>query len=119
MAVALLAALAAGIALGASGSGAITSNKAEIKRQLAARLHSLSLKPLRIACVNSGRRYEGVPVVRCNVDYGAPHIYAVCAVLRGGKLRTHSTERLAKSTEPAIPCGPDNAGWHSPIETFR
>lgn len=117
--VAIAAATTAAIAFASSGGGAITSNKAEIRSQLAARLHSLSLKPVRIACVKNGRRFQGVPVIRCNVDYGAPHIYAVCAVLRGGKLITNSTERLAKSTEPAIPCGPDKAGWHSPIETFR
>lgn len=106
--------LAAGIALGdgGGGSGAITSNKAQIRRQLAAHLHSLSLRPLRIACVDSGRRYKGVPVVRCNIDYGEPHIVAVCSVLRGGRL-------LTDHEEPKIPCGPDNAGWHSPIETFR
>lgn len=119
-AVAIVAAVTAAIAFASGGGTAqITSDKAQIRSQLAARLHSLSLNPVRIACVKNGRRFQGVPVIRCNVDYGAPHIYAVCAVLRGGKLITNSTERLAKSTEPAIPCGPDKAGWHSPIETFR
>lgn len=109
------AAIAAAIALGAGGStvgGAITSNKAAIRRQLAAHLHRLSLRPLRIACVKNGRDYDGVPVIRCNIDYGEPHIVAVCSVLRGGRL-------LTDHAEPAIPCGHDNAGWHSPIETFR
>lgn len=105
-------AIAAAIALASHRNATYTSNEAQIRSRLAAHLHSLSLRPLRIACVRNGRRYQGVPVVRCNVDYGEPHIVAVCSVLRDGKL-------LTDHAEPAIPCGPDRTGWHSPIETFR
>ena len=109
---AIVAAVAAAIALGSRGDAAITSNKAEIRAQLAAHLHREALRPLRIACLENGRRFRGVAVIRCNIDYGEPHIVAICSVLRGGTL-------LTDHAEPAIPCGHDNAGWHSPIETFR
>ena len=34
-----------------------------------------------VACVRSGARFAGVPIVRCNVDFGDPHIQAYCSVL--------------------------------------
>lgn len=105
-------ATAGGLGAQAAQQSRIGSDGAEIKRQLAQRLHRDLLRPHWIACVHSGRRYEGAKVLRCNVDYGEPHIVAYCAVLSGGRL-------LTDRQQPAIPCGPDRAGWHSPILTFR
>ena len=65
-----------------------------------------------VACVRSGRRFDGVRVVRCNVDFGIdPHVQAYCAVLRGGRL-------LTSEDNPAIPCGPDNAGRMPKLITY-
>jgi hypothetical protein len=65
-----------------------------------------------VACVRSGRRFEGVRVVRCNVDFGIdPHVQAYCVVLRGGRL-------LTSEDNPAIPCGPDNAGRMPRLITY-
>lgn len=117
----LLAGFALAVALGAalvtilssSGSAAaVTSNEPEIKRQLIERLHQHALDPHWVACVPNGRRFEGAAVIRCNVNYGDPHIEAICGVLRGGSL-------LTDHDEAAIPCGPDLRGWHPRIHTYR
>jgi hypothetical protein len=107
-------ALCAGILALTSGSDArapVTSNKVEIKRQLAERLHQELLAPSWIACVPSGRRYRGARVIRCNVNFGDPHIEAYCSVLRGNRLVTNKDD-------PSIPCGHDDKGWRAPIRTF-
>lgn len=92
-------------------TGPVTSNEAQIKRQLLTRLHEHALEPHWVACVPSGRHYAGAAVIRCNVNYGDPHIEAICSVLRGGDLVTDHDEDL-------IPCGPDLAGWHPQIKTY-
>lgn len=56
-----------------------------------------------VVCLRNGNLFRGVPIVRCNVDFGDPHIEAYCVVLRGGQLLTNFQDH-------AIPCGPDNAG---------
>lgn len=115
LAAVLVIAAAIAVPVSALSSGKaepLGSNIGEIKRQLAVSLDKRLLYPRWIACVPSGRRFEGAKVIRCNVNYEAPHILPTCSVLRGGRL-------LTNTEEPAIPCGPDNAGWRAPIETFR
>ncbi|MBS1679126.1 MAG: hypothetical protein JST08_17255 [Actinobacteria bacterium] len=103
---------AAAVILSNSGSaGAVTSNEPEIKRQLVERLHQHALYPHWVACVPNGRSFEGAAVIRCNVNYGDPHVEAICGVLRGGEL-------LTDHDEAAIPCGPDRRGWHPLIHTY-
>jgi hypothetical protein len=98
--------------LSSSGSaGAITSDEPEIRHQLVERLHQHALYPHWVACVPNGREFEGAAVIRCNVNYGDPHIEAICGVLRGGKL-------LTDHDEAAIPCGPDLRGWHPLVHTY-
>lgn len=92
-------------------TGAVTSNRAEIRHQLLTRLHDHLLDPLSVVCIPNGRRYEGAAVIRCNVNYGDPHVEAVCAVLRGGDLVTDHDDG-------AIPCGPDLAGKPDTFETY-
>jgi len=92
-------------------SGAVTSNQNEIKRQLVERLHEHSLQPHEVTCVRSGSKYEGAAVIRCNVNYGDPHIEAICSVLRGNVL-------LTNHDDAAIPCEHDDAGWRAPVQTF-
>ena len=64
-----------------------------------------------VACVRNGDRFDGVSIVRCNVDFGDPHIEAYCAVLRGGRL-------LTNFDDPAIPCEHDNAGNTQTVVTY-
>jgi hypothetical protein len=61
-----------------------------------------------VACVSTGHRFHGVRVVRCNVDFGEPHIVAYCSVLHGGRL-------LTNQDDPAIPCEHDDAGFSAPV----
>jgi hypothetical protein len=97
---------------GSSAAPAYTSNQAVIKRKLAVRLHERLLRPHWIACVPSGRRFHGAAVIRCNVNFGDPHIQAYCSLLRGGRLVT-------QYDNPGIPCGHDDAGWSAPVQTLN
>jgi hypothetical protein len=54
-----------------------------------------------VACLHSGRSFEGAAIVRCNVNFGDPHIEAYCIVLRWGELYTDHQD-------PNIPCRRDN-----------
>ena len=102
----LLAAVAlACAACGASSaSGRITEATPPVaKRLLTARLRAHYLRFRWVACVRTGRTFSGVPVVRCNVDFGDPHIEAYCSVLRDGRL-------LTDHDDPKIPCRHDDAG---------
>jgi hypothetical protein len=102
----LLAALAVACVAcgGSSASGRITEATPPVaKRLLTARLRAHYLRFHWVACVRTGRRFNGVPVVRCNVNFGDPHIEAYCSVLRDGRLVTNHED-------PAIPCRHDDAG---------
>jgi hypothetical protein len=77
-----------------------------------ARMRAEHLNYRWVACVPSGNRFHGVPVVRCNVDFGEPHVVAYCSVLRDGRLET-------SEDAPAIPCGHDNAGYSATITEYR
>jgi hypothetical protein len=82
------------------------------RRAISARLHGQHLDYQWIACVPSGRRFDGVGVVRCNVDFGMdPHVVAYCSVLRDGRL-------LTSEQDPAIPCGHDDAGYSATIVRY-
>jgi hypothetical protein len=74
-----------------------------VRRALTARLHNQHLRQHWVVCVPNGRVFRGHAIVRCNVDFGEPHITAYCSVLIGGKLLTQFDVR-------AIPCGADHAG---------
>ena len=84
----------------------------EAKQKLAARLDQRLLRPHWIACVPSGRSYHSAAVIRCNVNFGDPHIQAYCSVLRGDRLVT-------QYDDGAIPCGHDDAGWSAPVQTLN
>lgn len=71
---------------------------------LSAELRAERLSFVGIACVRNGRTFHEHPVVRCNVNFGDPHIEAYCTVLTAGRL-------LTNHQNPSIPCGPDRAGW--------
>jgi hypothetical protein len=56
-----------------------------------------------VACIRNGRTYHGHPVIRCNVNFGDPHVQAYCSVILAGRLVT-------SQQDPSIPCKPDLAG---------
>jgi len=118
---ALLAALVAAGCSGGSASGGkpdlLPSSQGaaaqaapirSVRTALIARLERKHLMYRWVVCVANGRRYHGRPVVRCNVDFGDPHVQAYCSVLVDGRLRTHDDV-------PAIPCSHDDAGWSTSV----
>jgi hypothetical protein len=112
-----VAAVTAGaIMLAAVGAGAspsiTTTSPSRFQRLLEARLTRLGLDYHWVACIANGRSFRGVRIVRCNVDFGEPHIEAYCSVLRDGRL-------LTSQEDPSIPCGHDNAGMSTPVVTYN
>ena len=97
-------------ASGGSGGRITTAPVASLRAKLIAQLDSEHLSYHAVACVRTGRSFQRVGVVRCNVDFGDPHIQAYCLVLRGGRL-------LTSEEDPAIPCGHDDAGFSTQIQT--
>ncbi|HXR28259.1 MAG TPA: hypothetical protein VN772_01690 [Solirubrobacteraceae bacterium] len=87
-----------------------TASPAVFRRALIARLHASGLDFQWVVCTPNGRRFAGVGVVRCNVEFGEPHVEAYCSVFRGGRLVT-------SQDDPAIPCAPDLIGYSAPIHT--
>jgi hypothetical protein len=63
-----------------------------------------------VACLHTGRAFEGAAIVRCNVNFGDPHIEAYCIVLKDGKL-------YSDHQDPAIPCQRDNRAPPATIVT--
>jgi hypothetical protein len=99
---------------GASGSGVrvSTESPAMFRTAVIARMHAEHLDYRWVACVPTGGRFDGVRVVRCNVDFGMdPHVVAYCSVLRGAHL-------LTSQQDPKIPCGHDNAGYSATIVRY-
>jgi hypothetical protein len=102
---------------GGGGSSAVagritTESPAQFRVAIVASMRAQHLNYEWVACVPSGRRFEGVRVVRCNVDFGIdPHVEAYCSVLSDGRL-------LTSEVDPAIPCGQDNAGYSPPLTTY-
>jgi hypothetical protein len=103
-----VAAIAGVVALAAGCGGSTTALRAatldEAHAAIVARLDAKHLTYRWVACVATGRRYRDLAVVRCNVNFGDPHIVAYCTVLRGSRAVT-------QIEVPGIPCGPDDAGW--------
>jgi hypothetical protein len=74
-----------------------------IRSLLSARLKAQHLKANSVVCIRNGRVFRGHAIVRCNVDFGEPHITAYCSVLIAGRLVTQFDVK-------AIPCSRDSAG---------
>jgi hypothetical protein len=103
------------LALGAvtAASAAIEKpNVAAIPAKLRTRLADQHLRVRHVVCIVNGRVYKQHAIVRCNVDFGEPHITAYCSVLIGGRLLTQFDVK-------AIPCHRDNAGDKDIIVTSR
>ncbi len=72
-------------------------------RTLSLELRSENLSVQDVACVRNGRAYQGHPVIRCNVNFGDPHVVAYCSVIVADRLVT-------SHQDPSIPCEPDLVG---------
>ena len=103
---AVLAVVLAGC--GSTAAPADANPVSEVREALVARLDAKHLDYRWVVCLRNGRAFRGRQIVRCNVNFGDPHIEAYCAVLLGGRLRTNHEE-------PAIPCTRDRAGWGASI----
>jgi hypothetical protein len=104
---AVLALTAAALLAGCGGSSIHLSEASPSagKRLLQQRLDAKRLDYRWVACVRVGHTYKGVPITRCNVNFGIdPHIEAYCLLLKNGKLVTNHDDG-------AIPCKHDDAGW--------
>ncbi len=108
---AVVAVLASGGGDAAANGRVSTASLATFHRAMVAKLTAQKAHFYWVACVHSGARFEGVPVVRCNVEFGDPHVQAYCAVFRGGRLVT-------SADDPAIPCRPDDVGFSAPIHKY-
>jgi hypothetical protein len=69
-----------------------------VREALEARLEAKELSYRWVACTRTTSVYAGEPVVRCNVNFGDPHIEVYCGVVVRGRLRTDHENA-------AIPCG--------------
>jgi hypothetical protein len=104
----IVVALAAAAAL-LAGCGGSSANLDEAspalgKRLMSQRLDAKHLNYRWVACVRVGRTYKGVPITRCNVNFGIdPHVEAYCLLLKDGELVTNHDD-------DAIPCKHDDAG---------
>jgi hypothetical protein len=103
--VVLLVALAfvafGGLAVASAAIG--KPNVSAIRSKLRVRLADQHLRVRHVVCIVNGRVFRQHAIVRCNVDFGEPHITAYCSVLIGGRLLTQFDVK-------AIPCHRDSAG---------
>ena len=104
---------AAFLLAGCGGSAPMSSagpDTEAVKNALVARLQGKSLSYRWIVCVADRHSFRSQPIVRCNVNFGEPHIEVYCSVLQDGRLETNHEL-------PAIPCGRDDAGYTAPTAT--
>ena len=95
---------------GSAASGFDATTPADAKKLMVDYLDGKHLSYRWVACLRSGRSFKGAAIVRCNVDFGDPHIEAYCIVLRDGKLYTDHQDA-------AIPCRRDNRAPPATIVT--
>jgi hypothetical protein len=95
---------------GSSAARIEATTPTEAKKLMVDYLHSKHLSYRWVACLRSGRSFKGAAIVRCNVNFGDPHIEAYCIVLRNGELYTNHQNA-------AIPCQRDNQAPPATIVT--
>jgi hypothetical protein len=112
-AVLAVCALAAAVLTTRSSDGASTvrvTQPAAVRAALIARLQRSHLSYRRVVCIHTGRVFRSHSVVRCNVNFGDPHIEAYCSIIDRGRLVTdHET--------PSFPCLADRRGWSATAVT--
>jgi hypothetical protein len=109
-----IGALAAALVLAGCGGAAASKFDAttpiDAKKVMVDYLDGKQLNYRWVACLRSGRSFKGAAIVRCNVNFGDPHIEAYCIVLRDGEL-------YSNHQDPAIPCQRDNRAPPATIVT--
>lgn len=109
--VAALAAAGAAVALTggpAADAAPLRTDVPTVRRLLRERLDERRLTYRYVVCVRSPARFEGGPVVRCNVNFNAPHIEVYCGVVSDGAL-------LTDHESAAVPCPRDDVGADPPV----
>jgi hypothetical protein len=96
---------------GSSGSRIEAATPTEAKRLMVDYLESKHLSYHWVACLRSGRSFKGAAIVRCNVNFGDPHIEAYCIVVQNGELYTDHQNA-------DIPCQRDNQAPPATTVTF-
>ena len=87
-----------------------TASPATVRGGLITRLAASHLTYRWVVCVRTGRVFRRQAVVRCNVNFGDPHIEAYCSIIDRGRLVTnHDT--------PSFACPADLRGWATTIVT--
>jgi hypothetical protein len=105
-----VAALALLTGCGRGSSPYSSATPQEAKRLMIRHLDAKLLSYRWVACVHTGRSFQGTAITRCNVNFGDPHIEAYCIVLKEGRL-------YSDHQDPAIPCGRDNRAPPATIVT--
>ena len=98
---ALLLALAFPLLLAACGSSdttPVSSEAAEIRTALEARLLEKKLSYRWVVCVQTKQSFKESTIFRCNVNFGEPHIVRYCATLDDGHFITNREQ-------PEMRCG--------------
>jgi hypothetical protein len=107
------AVMAAAVLATRSSDGASTvrtASPAAVRAALITRLKASHLAYRWVVCVRTGRVFRRQTVVRCNVNFGDPHIEAYCSIVDRGRLVTnHET--------PSFACPADLRGWTTTIIT--
>jgi hypothetical protein len=110
-AVLAVGAIAAALLATRSSDGANPATRpAMVRAALIARLRASHLRYRWVVCLRTGRVFRDQGVVRCNVNFGDPHIEAYCSIIDRGRLVTdHET--------PSFACPADLRGWTTTIVT--
>jgi hypothetical protein len=105
------AAIAATVLATRSSDGASmvrTASPAAVRAAVITRLKASHLTYRWVVCIRTGRVFRRQAIVRCNVNFGDPHIEAYCSIIERGRLVTdHET--------PAFTCPADLRGWTTTI----
>jgi hypothetical protein len=93
------------------GANAVsTPSPRVIRAALISRLDAQHLTYRWVVCVPTGRVFHDRGVIRCNVNFGDPHIEAYCAIIERDRLVTDH-ERSG------FGCPPDLRGWTTTVVT--
>jgi hypothetical protein len=106
-AVLAVCALAAALLATRSSDGASTAQTARpaaVRAALITRLQRSGLRYRWVVCIRTGRVFRHHAVVRCNVNFGEPHIEAYCSIIDRRRLVTNHEV-------PSFACQPDLRGW--------
>jgi hypothetical protein len=72
-----------------SNTTSASSEAAQVRAALEARLVKKKLSYRWVVCVQTKRSFAGSVIFRCNVNFGEPHIVRYCATLAQGRLVTN------------------------------